>query len=222
MRLLSLSLLGFSLFACGGDGGNTGGGTGGAGGSGGAGGGGGSVAGCTAQNCAGCCLSGACQPGSTAAACGKNGSACAACSANQICRVEQTCGVDPDSMWKVQPTAATITPNNNGSSWDGDNSAPDVVIRLDCPPFSTTTFDSSTPEASSYNPTWNSGGCTAKASDLLTTGFQFQAFDIDAFSDDTVSSVLSYKPTEADFVSGSFTLQPSGGLQSLTVQLQKQ
>ncbi len=125
-------------------------------------------------------------------------------------------------MWKVQPTAASITATNNGSTWDGDGSAPDVSVFLDCPPGGTT-FDTQTPEAQTLMPTWTTGGCTAKASDLLSTnGFVFQLFDIDIAADDTITGPLRYQVTEADFVAGSVTLQASGGMQSLTIQLQKQ
>lgn len=216
------------LGACGeGSGPGTGGGSGGSAGGGfgggsASGGGGGSTVTCNAANCTGCCFNGACQPGSTAAACGKNAAACTACQTNQVCRVDQTCGVDPNSMWKVQPTSATIAPNNNGATWDGDSSAPDVIIRLDCPPISSSSWDSSTPEVQSYSPTWTTGGCTAKASDLLSAGFAFQAIDVDAVNDDTITSPLASTVREADFVSGQLTFNPSGGLQALTVRLQKQ
>lgn len=220
-------LMAAAMQACGGTGDSgTGGGGGsslggGSGGGGGSGSGGGSGATCSALNCTGCCFNGACQPGITAAACGKNGAACSACQANQLCRVDQSCGVDPNSMWKVQPTAATIAPNNNGSTWDGDSSAPDVIVRLDCAPTGTS-WDSSTAEVQSYSPTWATGGCTAKASDLLSGGFDLQLIDVDAVTDDTITGVLAASVREADFVSGRMTFNASGGLQSLTVTLQKQ
>lgn len=177
--------------------------------------------GCSPSNCTGCCLNNTCQAGNTAAGCGKNGASCGTCSANQICRTDQTCGVDPNSTWKVQPTAATITATNNGSTWDGDSSAPDVSVFLDCAPIGST-FDSQTPESQSYTPSWTTGGCTGKASDLLSAGFQFQVFDIDVAADDTITQNLSYVVKEADFVNGTVSFQPNGGMQTLSMQLSKQ
>ena len=207
------------LGACGG--GEPSGAGGGAGGfGGGGGGGGGATVTCGASNCTGCCFNGACQPGSTAAGCGKSGAACVACAASQSCRVDQTCGVEPESTWVVQPTAARITANNNGSAWDGDGSAPDPRVFMNCGDVTPAT---STPEASNtYSPAWSTGGCSAKAKDLLRAGWSFQVFDIDAVSDDTITAPLRVTLSEQDFVAGSFTLQPTGGLQSMSVSLRKQ
>lgn len=217
MRIVGVSLV-VLLAACG-DGGGGGLGGGGGGGPGG-GAGGGSGAACSAANCTGCCFNGACQPGSTAAACGKNGAQCSACATNQVCRVDQSCGVDPESTWKVQPVSATIAPNNNGSSWDGDGSPPDVRVFMSCP--STVTFNGSTTEVQSYTPSWSSGGCTAKAKELLADGWGFQVFDIDVVSDDTITAALKVTITEQMFVGGGFSVQATGGLQTMSVQLVKQ
>src|SRR5262245_55799230 len=80
---------------------------------------------CSPSTCAGCCFNGNCQPGATAAACGSGGGVCVACTANQICLVDQVCGVDPDSVWKIRPLDAVVASTDNGAAWDGDNSAPD-------------------------------------------------------------------------------------------------
>ncbi len=87
--------------------GNTGGGSGGnggsssAGGSGATGGGSGATGGGSgtaggtvltcAQSCAGCCSAGACQPGNTTAACGRQGATCAACTGSQTCNAQSEC-----------------------------------------------------------------------------------------------------------------------------------
>jgi len=88
--------------ACGGgDPSGSGGGAGGFGGGGasgfggGGGGGGGATVTCGPSNCTGCCFNGACQPGSTAAGCGKSGAACVTCAASQACRVDQTAASIP-------------------------------------------------------------------------------------------------------------------------------
>ncbi|GMU61677.1 MAG: hypothetical protein AMXMBFR34_34400 [Myxococcaceae bacterium] len=214
MRVVALLFIGAVLSACGGGGGGgTGGGAGG--------GSGGGAAGCGPSTCTGCCFNGACQPGATAAGCGKNGAACAQCLANQVCRVDQTCGVDPESTWLVQPVSATIAPSNNGSSWDGDGSGPDVRVSMWCP--ATATSGTSTAEApDTYAPTWSSGGCTAKAKELLQAGWGLRVVDVDLVSDDTITDALTVTLTEALFVQGGFSLQPTGGLQAMSVRLTKQ
>lgn len=175
---------------------------------------------CSASNCTGCCYNGACQAGTTAAACGKNGAACVACSTNQVCRADQTCGVDPESNWVVQPTSAEIAPDNNGSDWDGDGSPPDVIVNSWCP--ATASSGTATGEVESYTPTWTSGGCTAKAKQLLADGYAFQMWDSDAFSNDTITSPLKVTLTEENFTAGTITLQSSGGMKSLTLKLTKE
>lgn len=183
-------------------------------------GGGGGTATCGPQNCTGCCFNGACQPGSTAAGCGKMGAACAACGASQICRVDQSCGVDPESTWRVQPTAAQIASSNNGTSWDGDSSAPDPMVIMTCADQTAPTI---APEVSNtYQPRWTTGGCTAKAKDLLRAGWSFQVYDVDALVDDTITGSLVVTITEQTFASGTISLQASGGMQSMTVTLTKQ
>lgn len=141
---------------------------------------------------------------------------------NQICRVDQTCGVDPDSNWLVQPTAASIKPNNNGTSWDGDGSAPDPRVRLSCP-TTATAFTHATPEVgNSYMPTWSTGGCTMKARDLIQTGFDFRVIDVDLASDDPITAVYVVRLTEANFVSGSYVNAAQDGVNSLTFALTRQ
>lgn len=207
---------GVVLSACGG-----GGGTGTGGGAGGGSGGGSGGGTCGPSNCLGCCFNGACQLGTTATGCGKGGSACLQCAANQVCRADQTCGVDPESTWLVQPVSATIASSNNGTAWDGDNSGPDVKVYMYCPATSSTA--SATPEASdTYTPAWSTGGCTAKAKELLADGWGFQVIDVDLVSDDTITAPLAVTMTESMFIQGGFSLQPVGGLTALQVQLTKQ
>lgn len=175
---------------------------------------------CSSANCTGCCFNGACQAGTTTTACGKSGAACAACGTNQICKTTQACGVDPDSTWKVQPTAATITATNNGAAWDGDGSPPDPYVNMSCNAGTTVT---STPVAQdTLSPTWSAGGCTAKASYLLASPWIFQVFDSDLTTPDPITGALQYQLTEAAFQSGSVNLTGTQGLQTIAVQLQKQ
>jgi len=174
---------------------------------------------CNTSSCAGCCFNNVCQTGTAVSACGKAGAACRVCGNAQVCKVDQTCGVDPEGVWRVQPIAAQITPSNNGASWDVDGSAPDVVVVLWCPgsPVST-----STPESEAYTPSWTMGGCTARASELLAEPWVFQLWDRDVSSHDSITDRLAFRFTEQNFSDGTVTLGASGGMMSLTVQLQKQ
>lgn len=209
-RFFAVGLLALSaLVGCGGEdttgSGNTGGGS-------------GTTQKCSASNCTGCCFNNVCQTGNTAAACGKMGATCAVCGSAQVCKVDQTCGVDPNSVWRVQPVSARIASSNNGSSWDGDGSAPDVFVSMQCPGATT----SSTAEVESYTPTWTSGGCTARASQLLAERWYFQLWDSDFSVNDTITDMLGFQFTEAHLTAGTITFNASGGMTSLTVQLQKQ
>lgn len=178
---------------------------------------------CNASTCPGCCFNDVCQAGNTPAACGKAGAECNACSSWQTCSATQACNANPELIWTVQPSSATIAPNNSGSDWDVDVSAPDVVAQLACPPFPASGAQlTATPEAQSYSPSWTTGGCSAKASDLLAHGFNIQAWDIDAASDDPITAALNVKVTETELAIGSIGLGVNGGLQSMTVKLTRQ
>jgi len=217
LRLMAVSCIaGFMLVGCGGssDGStSTNGGT--------------SGSTCSSANCTGCCFNGQCQSGNTAAACGKNGATCSECGSAEVCLTAQTCGVDPESTWMVQPTSASITSTNNGTAWDADGSAPDPYVVLNCPPTATP-VDSQTPAVQdSVSPTWTTGGCATKASALLAQPLLFQVFDQDTISDDTITPPLQYQFTEANFNAG--TVQASctppncqGGLTTITFTLTKQ
>ena len=131
------------------------------------------------------------------------------------------CGIDPNGIWKVQPVSAQITADNSGSPWDLDNSAPDVFAALTCPGSPSTSTN--TPSVESNSPTWTTGGCTAKAGDLLAQKFTVQLFDSDLVSNETITGVLTPDSlTEAQFVAGSITFGASGGMTSLVIDLEEQ
>lgn len=216
------------LVGCGGSGpdgtgGGNGGGTGGA--SGGGSGGGGGAAACSATNCTGCCLNGTCQAGSTAAGCGKNGAVCLACINGAICKTDQTCGIDPNSMWKVQPASATITPLNAGADWDFGGGAPDPFVQLTCPATSTTVTTSTAAPADTFNPTWTTtsgAGCVMSASQLMTTGFKMILWDEDVSSNDAITGNMIVKPTEGHLIDGFVSFNAAGEILALRVNLTKQ
>ncbi|WP_426750495.1 hypothetical protein [Myxococcus sp. Y35] len=174
---------------------------------------------CNASNCAGCCLNNVCQTGTTASACGKAGAACRACDSVQVCKADQTCGVDPNGVWRVQPVSAQIAASNNGESWDAEGSPPDVFVEMACPGATVVT---TTEESESYTPVWRTGGCTARAGQLLAEPWVIQVWDSDVASDDTITDVLTARFTEQNFSAGTVTFGAAGGMTSLTVQLQKQ
>ncbi|NVJ00679.1 hypothetical protein HV824_21520 [Myxococcus sp. AM009] len=174
---------------------------------------------CNASNCAGCCFNNVCQTGTSTSACGKAGAACQACGTAQVCKADQSCGVDPEGVWRVQPVAAQVAANNNGSAWDADSSPPDVFVEMACP-GATSAFR--TPVVQSATPTWTTGGCTARASQLMAEGWAFRLWDEDLASHDTITGALVTRFTEQHFTAGTVSFGASGGMTSLTVQLQKQ
>lgn len=194
------------------------GGTGGAGGSGGAGGGGG--ASCSAANCTGCCFNNTCQGGNTSAGCGKNGQACASCSSAQICKTDQTCGVDPESTWKVQPVSATIASTNGGATWDGASSPPDAFLHVWCPATASVASSVTPTISDTYTPTWSTGGCTAKAKDLINPGFAFAMWDEDTLADDVIITKSTVTVSETNFQNGGGMLSVNGT--SVSFQFTKQ
>ncbi|AEI65752.1 putative lipoprotein [Corallococcus macrosporus] len=174
---------------------------------------------CDASNCAGCCFNNVCQTGTSTSACGSAGAACRACGAAQVCKADQTCGVDPEGVWRVQPVSAQIAATNNGSAWDADGSPPDVFIEMACP-GGTAVFTTAAVEG--LAPAWTSGGCTARASQLMAEQWAFQVWDEDLASDDTITGVLVTRFTEQHFTAGTVVFGASGGMTSLTVRLEKQ
>lgn len=75
--------------------------------------------------CSGCCDGEVCQPGNTAAACGKPGEACTACGAGNVCNVIHACangndpcqGISPDGVCSADTTVAYCTAStDNGAA----------------------------------------------------------------------------------------------------------
>lgn len=191
---------------------------------------------CGPSNCLGCCFNGICQPGNTAAACGAHGGLCYECntSAHVICTVEQNCGIDPDSIWKVQPTQAIIDPlKPDGQSWDdgfGNATKPDPYVLLSCDSSTwngISDYTHQTPVVDdNFNPTWSSGGCSVKAGVLKQKGFIFRIMDEDLLQDEAISSAnLIYALKDMDFAAGSVEIQPNDferivtGFESITFEL---
>lgn len=173
---------------------------------------------CSSSNCAGCCDFGICQPGSGKSACGASGSSCTMCSGANVCLTGGYCGVDPESKWLIQPFSAAIAASNNGTSWDGDSSPPDVVVTTTCPPASAPTVSKTSP-SESYSPAWSTGGCVAKAKYLLGGPVIFTLDDADMAFDDSITSALSFQVEAGDFSSGQVSLGAANGLKSIVFRV---
>lgn len=203
------------LAGCGGSSGpGTGGGAG--GGFGGGSGAGGGSSSCSASNCAGCCFNGACQAGSTAAACGKNGAACTACPSGNICSSNQTCVLDPQSRWRVVPASGTFVTSGN---WDVGGGAPDGKVYLWCPATASATSLITFEESDNFNPTYlvSTGECVMTATDLQTIGFAIEVDDVDTTTNDIAMSRSTIKLSDGNFSTGTLTVKTQDD--SCTVRL---
>lgn len=185
---------------------------------------------CGPQNCGGCCLGDVCQPGTSVSGCGAKGGLCATCREGQICRPDsQTCGVDLDSTWVVQPVSAVIQPTtSDGSAWDSGFAGvapPDVFVTMACPGGNGVT--AKTPiVADSLTPTWKSGGCIRKAKELLGGAIQVGVKDDDRTatvgSDEIVMPDSPLQLVEADLLSGARTLPALAGIKELKLTITRQ
>lgn len=129
---------------------------------------------------------------------------------------------DAATLWLVQPSSAMISPNDDGQTWDIDNSAPDIVVRTSCP-ASGRDVSGETNEVESYTPSWSVGGCVARTDDLVENGVDFEIFDVDdgLDSDDGVAETRA-SIRETDLQAGTVTVGRVSDLDSMVVVLRKQ
>lgn len=82
---------------------------------------------------------------------------------------------------------------------------------------------SSTPFVSgTFTPTWASGGCVVKASDLLSSGFKIGVYDDDISDDDVIASAGLIAVTESALLAGRIDGINNGStLTTLSVVLQR-
>lgn len=182
----------------------------------------GAIGSCGPANCPGCCFANVCQPGTTAAACGRGGGLCAVCQIDQICRTEgQACGLDLDSNWMVQPVSAEIAAKKNGTAaWDIDSSPPDPYPRLACPSDGTVkdgAFVADTTKAA-----WTGLSCVLKARDLITKGFLIGVRDDDFGSNEVIAADTTVKVTEAELLAGGKVISQAPNLSTLQIKLTRQ
>jgi hypothetical protein len=172
--------------------------------------------GCGPNNCAGCCASGVCVAGTSNSQCGLAGTICATCDGADICNSSGQCALDLNSKWIVQPVAAAIESSNNGSSWDGDGSPPDVIVTTTCPGSAASVSE----KVESYNPTFSFGSCVATAGQLLNKGVTFSLLDSDLAVNDNITGYVTMAITAADLALGSKGGTPtSGGCKSIQYTL---
>lgn len=157
---------------------------------------------CGPSTCVGCCFNNVCQTGTTAAGCGKSGATCAVCTALKICKADQTCGVDPERFWQVQPVSATIGNTNNGADWDFGGGAPDPFVDLWCPETAASVTNRTPTVVDSFFPTWSTGGCLMKAKDLMAAGYGIQVWDEDVASNDAISGYGKITVSESALLTG--------------------
>lgn len=179
----------------------------------------GGSAGCSAATCAtGCCLNGTCQPGTQPLACGTAGVACAQCMTNEAC-TGQTCGFDPQSMWRVHPSSAvTNSTKLSGSGWDSFGGDPDPYVDLHCPSSGGIT-DSTSSVSDTTMPSWSDGECVMTAAELMSSGFAFAVYDADGIlggADDLIAPKTTVRPTSADLMAGTVMRGPVSALTSIT------
>lgn len=131
--------------------------------------------------------------------------------------------VNPASKWIVQPSRAEVRSEDNGESWDIDGSAPDVVVKINCPSSGGGSSSGETDEVESYTPTWSGGNCTARADDLVNDGVDFEVRDVDTSLDpDDGIAEASISLREEDLIAGTVTITRVGDLESFTVTLTEQ
>jgi hypothetical protein len=178
---------------------------------------------CDATNCSGCCQGSICNAGTANAACGSSGAECSVCTNVQVCSADRTCGIDPSSNWKVQPSSAVVKNDNNGTPWDADSS-PDPKVNLYCPAPASGVTSTTEISSNTFAPSWTSGGCILQAKDLLTSGFAYQVIDDDGLlsSGDSITGKTVVSVSNADLIAGKATTPAVDGLVSINIALTKQ
>lgn len=127
-------------------------------------------------------------------------------------------------MWKVQPVSATIrSTDGSGVAWDALGGAPDPYCDLYCPGTATTITSSTGIPQDTFSPTWTTGGCILKASDLIAKGFGIGVYDEDVSADDTIAPAGVISVTEAQLAAGRIDgITNNGTLVTLSVTFTKQ
>lgn len=167
---------------------------------------------CGPQNCAGCCLGGVCQPGSTAAGCGGGGGQCAVCPSYQACLPTLQCGLLPSQSWLLAAVSANIAATNNGTPWDADGSPPDPYVLFDG-------VNQTSVQQNTYTPSWNQG--FVYTVQQLQAGVRLQVFDKDLISDDPISAARIFRFGDQDFARGGATVSTWDGVLSISFALQQ-
>lgn len=137
---------------------------------------------------------------------------------NEAC-ANQSCGLDPQSMWRVRPTMGTVTMRKpNGDNWDGFGGEPDPYVNLYCPATASSITVTSSEASNTLTPSWTTGSCVLTAAQLLSAGFAFSVYDADGFfggADDLILAKTTVPVTTADLMAGSISRGPASALVSI-------
>jgi hypothetical protein len=175
---------------------------------------------CGPESCFnGCCRNGECIQGTSNAACGAVGTACAVCTFAQVCTAGDCIEA---ATWEVRPLSASITflDPRDQLAWDVDSSPPDVVVSMGCPLLDGGTVWSESEEVESYAPTFNTAGCRSSRQALIASGVVVDVVDRDLFFDDPIEALrVPLDPTDFPIVGRVNAEQFDGGLISITISV---
>jgi hypothetical protein len=178
---------------------------------------------CGPQNCSGCCLDNVCYSGSLETTCGVGGATCKVCKADERCAPHQdgacVSTLSPVYRWSVRAESAEIAAvvPRSGLGWDADGSPPDVVVELLCPTDGEY-IRATTPEVSSFTPSWTHDGCVTTASALLERPMHISMIDVDFLFNDEIGSI-SHLLTQEELKAGRVTVRMPQDAASLTLRL---
>lgn len=176
---------------------------------------------CTPENCSnGCCTAQAeCIRYPSDTACGPGGgSACEVCADGNVCHLGRTVCIPGVMRTRVQPLEASVVSFQppDDEEWDSDGSPPDVVVEMRCPSAPEL---SRTPESTSFNPIWSTGGCEVITSNLLKNPLEIAVIDVDPFTLDDTIGTINYQVTPEDLNRGGVELTIPETVISLYIDL---
>jgi len=162
---------------------------------------------CGPTTCAGCCWNNSCQAGTSKFACGKGGGTCKTCGAGKTCSPTGACVLDPNAMWRVEVSSASVmSTNSSNQSWDvgGAYVLPDpyVVVKIAGNTKSTST------KQDTLKPLWNETMMDQAASKILSS-FDLEIWDSDLLADDNIGKCAA-GVSGADLLNGFKTVTGCG------------
>jgi hypothetical protein len=184
---------------------------------------------CNATTCpTGCCMGNVCRNGRNDQRCGTAGAACAPCPSCYQCSNTGVCGLDPDAVWDVICSSATISasmPSNVNSAWDTDTTGvgtlPDPFCQFtrngDAQMATTTLMNT-------LAPVWNQSIAPTNV-DLTESFLTSDPWEVTVVDDDfgvtanDLACSIAPQLTAADFAAGTVALPPTRRCTALTIKL---